>query len=391
MSHAAMNWAMQQRGLKPAAFRVLLNLCDRHNPDHGCFPSQQLLADDCEMSRSTLNEHLNGLEEAQLLVRRQRRGDGNRQKSTRYFFPFEPDFDEIRGKKSDKKPSPESGHGEANSVSGNEPVPCPDSSDFRVRNPDSNPVREPVREPVTLSDAPSDAPERELSQVEVEKQFDRSWHEYDNKLKSSRETALKVWKGMIQEDRDKAQLMIQPFKDQWVEEGGTLGRLIAFQTYLKDRKFDELPEPKAVATGADGRQVLRRYGSAWMIVRLAVLRAEPKPVNDRTRELEANAPDVGLKDIYRNRRWKQAYPFVDRLDHGPMVKLEAEKAVAQDLLDECVSVRVGSVEWDAWKEYHERLDWPFIEPDSANDFVWFPTSTPENWKWYQPQQQEPAA
>ena len=62
MSHRATNWAIKQRGLKPATKIVLWHLADRHNPDIGCFPSQERLADECEMSRSTLNLHLKKLE-----------------------------------------------------------------------------------------------------------------------------------------------------------------------------------------------------------------------------------------------------------------------------------------------------------------------------------------
>ena len=46
MSHKATVWAIQQRGLKPATKIVLWFLCDRHNPDFGCFPTQARLADD---------------------------------------------------------------------------------------------------------------------------------------------------------------------------------------------------------------------------------------------------------------------------------------------------------------------------------------------------------
>ena len=54
MSHAATNWAIQQRGLKPTTKIVLWHLCDRFNPDYGCFPSQDRLAHDCEISRSNI-------------------------------------------------------------------------------------------------------------------------------------------------------------------------------------------------------------------------------------------------------------------------------------------------------------------------------------------------
>jgi hypothetical protein len=51
MSHDATNWAIKQRGLKPTTKIVLWHLCDRFNPDYGCFPSQARLAHDCEISR----------------------------------------------------------------------------------------------------------------------------------------------------------------------------------------------------------------------------------------------------------------------------------------------------------------------------------------------------
>ena len=69
MSHKATVWAIQQRGLKPATKIVLWFLCDRHNPDFGCFPTQARLADDAEMSISALNEHLAKPQELRLIHR----------------------------------------------------------------------------------------------------------------------------------------------------------------------------------------------------------------------------------------------------------------------------------------------------------------------------------
>jgi hypothetical protein len=108
MSHEATNWAIQQRGLKPTTKIVLWHLCDRFNPDYGCFPSQDRLAHDCEISRSTLNDHLGQLEAVGLL-RRMPRLDPvtKRQLPTRYILGFEPGFTPVAG-----SPCPESGHGE---------------------------------------------------------------------------------------------------------------------------------------------------------------------------------------------------------------------------------------------------------------------------------------
>ena len=130
MSHKATNWAIQQRGLSPVTKLVLWYLCDRHNPDFGCFPSQDQLAADAEISRASLNVHLEKLETAGL-IRRQRRhsDDTHRRKSTRYLLGFEDDFG--------PEPCPESGHEKPQK-------PCPDFGKSHVQNLDTNLVREPV-------------------------------------------------------------------------------------------------------------------------------------------------------------------------------------------------------------------------------------------------------
>ena len=130
MSYKATNWAIQQRGLSPVTKLVLWYLCDRHNPDFGCFPSQDQLAADAEISRASLNVHLEKLETAGL-IRRQRRhtDDTHRRKSTRYVLGFEDDFG--------REPCPESGHGKPQK-------PCPDFGKSHVQNLDTNLVREPV-------------------------------------------------------------------------------------------------------------------------------------------------------------------------------------------------------------------------------------------------------
>ncbi|NBE09592.1 helix-turn-helix domain-containing protein [Paragemmobacter ruber] len=176
MSHEATNWAIKQRGLKPTTKIVLWHLCDRFNPDYGCFPSQDRLAHDCEISRSTLNDHLGQLEAVGLL-RRVPRLDPvtKRQLPTRYILGFEPGFTPVavvpcpeigHGETADAEspdmaegspmnaaavalPCPDFGHGvDAGAVSDFPAEPCPESAESRVRNSDTNPVREPLREPV---------------------------------------------------------------------------------------------------------------------------------------------------------------------------------------------------------------------------------------------------
>jgi hypothetical protein len=149
MSHMATTWTIKQRGLKPATKIVLWHLRDRHHPDNGCFPSQEPLAGDCEISRSALNDHLKVLEVVGLIFREVSRSlPTRRQERMRYRFTFEENFSPARtGRAAEPKKaseaSPDSGHG---AESGKDAEPSPDFHESSVRNPDSNLVREPVSE-----------------------------------------------------------------------------------------------------------------------------------------------------------------------------------------------------------------------------------------------------
>ncbi len=157
MSHKATVWAIQQRGLKPATKIVLWFLCDRHNPDFGCFPTQARLAEDAEMSISALNDHLARLEELRLIHRvRAHDPRTHKRQATRYIlgfedgFPQEPTPDSGDGfdgteEEQDADPTPDSGHG---AISGFSAKPSPDFAQSHLRNPETNLVREPLSKPV---------------------------------------------------------------------------------------------------------------------------------------------------------------------------------------------------------------------------------------------------
>ena len=147
MSHKATVWAIQQRGLKPATKIVLWFLCDRHNPDFGCFPTQERLADDAEMSISALNAHLAKLEELRLIHRvRAHDPRTHKRQATRYILGFEDGFpqeptpetgDGFSGTEEEQHddPTPDSGHG---AISGFPANPSPDFAQSHLRNPETN-------------------------------------------------------------------------------------------------------------------------------------------------------------------------------------------------------------------------------------------------------------
>ena len=192
MSHKATVWAIQQRGLKPATKIVLWFLCDRHNPDFGCFPTQARLADDAEMSISALNEHLAKLQELRL-IHRVRAQDPHTHKrlATRYILGFEDGFppeptpetgDGFAGTDEEQggEPTPDSGHG---AISGFSAKPSPDFAQSHLRNPEINLVREPLSKPVKEEE---DAQARDSD-------FDRFFAELLRALGFATNSALPAW------------------------------------------------------------------------------------------------------------------------------------------------------------------------------------------------------
>ncbi len=220
MSHDATNWAIKQRGLKPTTKIVLWHLCDRFNPDYGCFPSQARLAHDCEISRATLNRHLDGLE-ARGLIRRIRVIDPRtgQQRPTRYLLGCEPGFTprgpgQVEGEPTDpfeagevETPCPDLRHGsvaektctckglssgtcpkpclisEHGPVSQFDANPCLKNDQTRVSNCDTNLVREPLSKPVKEEE---DAQAREAD-------FDRFFAELLNALGFAANATLPAW------------------------------------------------------------------------------------------------------------------------------------------------------------------------------------------------------
>ena len=192
MSHKATVWAIQQRGLKPATKIVLWFLCDRHNPDFGCFPTQERLADDAEMSISALNAHLAKLEELRLIHRvRVHDPRTHKRQATRYILGFEDGFpqepcpesgDGLSGteEEQDDNPSPDSGHG---ATSGFLTNPSPDFAQSHLRNPETNLVREPLSKPVKEEE---DAAAREA-------EFDRFFAELLTALGFAANATLPAW------------------------------------------------------------------------------------------------------------------------------------------------------------------------------------------------------
>ncbi|MVB04178.1 hypothetical protein GN325_20655 [Agrobacterium vitis] len=409
MSHDATNWAIRQRGLKPAAKLVLWHLCDRYHPDNGCFPSQDRLAEDCELSRSSLNVQLEALEGAGLIARRQRRQQGsNRQQSTLYSFAFERDF--IA--KVSEKPCPDSGHGQEEAVSRKTGEPCPENGESRVQNLDSNSVREPVREPVTERERERESAEEENPKA-VEQAFKRWYATWPTFVTDSEPAARKAWAALTAAERVKAAELSAAY----VEAAKASGRkfVCSAGAYLSEKrweKLDAIAKPAAVApVVAGGKIAVPVFGPAWAAARHMAFLAGARPVDlpedlrETVRVAYAACTRRGplAAQKYAERRglgvdadgelifpadfeamehqrltMAEGYPEANRLHNAAgnrgSVTINPE---LEPLKAFCEAVPVGSAMWDAWRDWHAENFLPFVPDTGAMRVVYFPKGGPQ--------------
>jgi hypothetical protein len=369
MSHHATNWAIQQRGLKPALKVVLWHLADRHHRDNGCFPSQDTLADDCEVPRSTLNVYLDELERRGLIARERRRIDGSQKMArTRYYFPFEAEFTRF----STEKPSPETGHGaDGGAESRNRPEPCPENGESRVQNLDSNPVREPGREPEREGACATSENDRK----KVEREFDRwlpTWPTYPN---GSKDAARAAWFELTAEERAaciaKTPAFIAVVKER------KAGKFTYPAVYLKERAWERLEDPRSDVAPPTMHNPFSR---AWMALRLSELlkpMASAWPVMTAFQRMKAAESAEAAKAVEMERREKYGWPKVNTLHElatnakGALVLPEL-----QVISEGFVKVHRDSELAMRWKAMHARHGWPWL-PLTGHEWLYFPEGEPE--------------
>src|SRR5579871_2836025 len=359
MSHAATNWAIKQRGLKPTAKIVLWHLCDRYHPDHGCFPSQETLADDCEISRASLNSWLAVLEGAGLIRRETRRDpDTKRHQSTFYRFPFEQDWP---APVSGGEPCPEAGHGSTEpspkpghgSVSNLEGEPCPENGESRVQILDTNPVREPVRESVSARASNSD--DQGFSPQ-------RAWHAlgavWPSFSAQSEERCLKALGDLTAAERKLVVERVPAFLEEHKGAHGGKVRLPYLDTYIREKHRWAVPSQKPAAAADGVRRLIGAFDRAWWWLFFNAVRQLGDHLCD---------PRSPQSSFLRGRIDLTRKGIGWKVDPGKIADIEASAK-------SFVQIAVDGPEFQRWAAaLRKRLSLP--RPDAIK-FIWVPSEYP---------------
>jgi DNA-binding transcriptional ArsR family regulator len=371
VSYDATNWAIKQRGIKPALKVVLWHLCDRYHKDNGCYPSQETLANDCEVPRSTLNVYLKELEDAGLIAREQRRKEGtNKQERTRYRFPFEPDFPTQAA----QKPSPETGHGPE---SRNDGEPSPENGETRVQNLDSNLVKEPVTEPVTRASAPDQDDLKILEKRHDALRLGRHGKSWPDVLNQSKDWSFRQFVALDEDDR----LLAEQYRDAYlaacpkVKAGERKGEpdAVILGVYLRDKLFRDVQalsvkrqEQGSGQPQEGGQNLAVAYGPVHGAMLFRLLLEGP--------ERPEAAPTNGLwLSSALRAAWPKLAAFWQQTDlRGGVPATEADVELGRYM----EFVPAESEVFGAWRQEIRRLNLPEVRVRDGMRGLYFPVGGP---------------
>jgi hypothetical protein len=160
-------WAFKQRGLTDAQFRLLVVLADCHNPARGCFPTQDYLSTECEMSERKVRDTLHALEQRGLISSERRANEYGHRTGTNYILALE-----SLPAKSCKTGKPTGKIASAYRQDYVKPT-----GNYLPVGIEAEPVKEPVREPVSNPIVPL-----QVIHGSIVTPFDDFWKAYPKKV-----------------------------------------------------------------------------------------------------------------------------------------------------------------------------------------------------------------
>ncbi len=252
MSMELMVKAMKIRVGNPLRKLVLIKLADNASDQGECWPSYQHIADQCEISKRSVMNHITALCESGLVKKVSRKGEkGN--SSNIYLLRLDGAKDSPGGSANNSPPSA------ANSPGGAGVTPGGSAGDSPRTSHSFEPVKEPVNESTIGASADASAPARSARQ-EYSPEFEQAWQEYPKRAGgNSKSAAFKAWKARIREGI-KPETMLDGVKRYaaWVRATGNTGTQFVKQAatfFGPDRHFEDYWQQPAAHGGGRQRQV----------------------------------------------------------------------------------------------------------------------------------------
>ncbi|HFK8958434.1 TPA: helix-turn-helix domain-containing protein [Escherichia coli] len=267
MSMELMVKAMKIRVGNPLRKLVLIKLADNASDQGECWPSYQHIADQCEISKRSVMNHIAALCESGLVKKVTRKGEkGN--SSNIYLLHLDGAGDSPGGSANNSLSGAANSPGSAgvapggsanNSLSGaaNSPgsagvAPGGSAGDSPRTSHSFEPVKEPVNEPIAVGASADESVRVRSNRPEYSPEFEQAWLAYPKRAGgNSKSAAFKAWKARLNEGVN-PETMLEGVKRYagWVSAMGNSGTQFVKQAvtfFGPDRHFEESWEVPAVS------------------------------------------------------------------------------------------------------------------------------------------------
>ncbi|EPV0646721.1 helix-turn-helix domain-containing protein [Escherichia coli] len=267
MSMELMVKAMKIRVGNPLRKLVLIKLADNASDQGECWPSYQHIADQCEISKRSVMNHIAALCESGLVKKVTRKGEkGN--SSNIYLLHLDGAGDSLGGSANNSLSGAANSPGSAgvapggsanNSLSGaaNSPgsagvAPGGSAGDSPRTSHSFESVKEPVNEPIAVGESADESVRVRSNRPEYSPEFEQTWLAYPKRAGgNSKSAAFKAWKARLNEGVN-PETMLEGVKRYagWVSAMGNSGTQFVKQAvtfFGPDRHFEESWEVPAVS------------------------------------------------------------------------------------------------------------------------------------------------
>ncbi|EIB0364539.1 helix-turn-helix domain-containing protein, partial [Salmonella enterica] len=218
MSMELMVKAMKIRVGNPLRKLVLIKLADNASDQGECWPSYQHIADQCEISKRSVMNHIAALCESGLVKKVTRKGEkGN--SSNIYLLHLDGAGDSLGGSANNSLP------GAANSLGSAGVAPGGSEGDSPRTSHSFEPVKEPVNESKTIGASAYASSSVCFARQEYSPEFEQAWLAYPKRAGgNSKSAAYKAWKARLKEGVN-AETMLEGVKRYagWVSATGNSG------------------------------------------------------------------------------------------------------------------------------------------------------------------------
>ncbi|NJQ96263.1 DUF1983 domain-containing protein [Escherichia coli] len=246
MSMELMVKAMKIRVGNPLRKLVLIKLADNASDQGECWPSYQHIADQCEISKRSVMNHIAALCESGLVKKVTRKGEkGN--SSNIYLLHLDGAGDSLGGSANNSLSGAANSPGSAGVALGGSAGDSPRTSHS------FEPVKEPVNEPIAVGASVDESVRVRSNRPEYSPEFEQAWLAYPKRAGgNSKSAAFKAWKARLNEGVN-PETMLEGVKRYagWVSAMGirTGGRVLAVNSQTRTLTLDrEITLPSSGTT-----------------------------------------------------------------------------------------------------------------------------------------------